>query len=764
MARPHHEYKGVLWDALLSVLLALGALSAMLAVWGSLSPGLLLPIAAFAAGWLLSLLARRWNDRPALLWGVRLLPWAVVLVVWGLREIWQGLLLWFNCGISLWNDLHQAGVALFPASATARSVTAVTVAVGFGMGWLIHWLVEHRHVVLGGIFCALLLLVQLLTGTLSPWFCGLCLAAFLGLWITMQTTLPTARMLALWGAAAVVLVLCATVLPGGELAGVTRFRENTRQDIHDARYGQEYLPQGDLSQAAQLHQGTTELLNVRTQQIKELYLRGFVGAVYDDGTWLPLPDEAYTGDYAGMMDWLTQHNFDPLTQSADYYALCDDGEAPEDNLLMVDVTGTSRSYLYLPITTESVERSDIREQKDTRIAPKGLLGIRYYTVNERSSARPAELTVRASWVSQPVTEDQRLYTEAEAVYREFVYDTYTHIAPELRSLIEEMFWQEEPEEGVYSAVTHVREVLKQQTTYAPEAETAASADPIRDFLTGSRRGNAMLYASAAVEALRCVGIPARYVEGYYLSSSAVEQSDGTVSLTGQDAHAWVEVYFDGIGWLPVDVTPGYYYDAVTLQQMVALPDTVRKTAAWADGNNSSTTVPDNSQPGTKPMPDAEMIFQDTVMVLMGMAVFLVVVLVVLAALLELLRWLADSRAAAEYRRADPRRQVALLQRRMFRLLELWGVDACLGWNTEQTDEAVSRCFPDVEPGDYRRAAALMEKSVYGGMELEPHEMRTVQALLDKITAAKAEGRLRWRLRYSRVFPTRTSRPPQPKRA
>ena len=42
---------------------------------------------------------------------------------------------------------------------------------------------------------------------------------------------------------------------------------------------------------------------------------------------------------------------------------------------------------------------------------------------------------------------------------------------------------------------------------------------------------------------------------------------------------WAEVYFDGIGWLPVDVTPGYYYDAVKLQQMVATPDMVQKTLA-----------------------------------------------------------------------------------------------------------------------------------------------------------------------------------------
>ena len=71
-------------------------------------------------------------------------------------------------------------------------------------------------------------------------------------------------------------------------------------------------------------------------------------------------------------------------------------------------------------------------------------------------------------------------------------------------------------------------------------------DPLQWFLTTSRTGNQMLYASAAVEAFRADGIPARYVEGYYLGASKIQDSkNGEVSITGENAHAWVEVYFDG---------------------------------------------------------------------------------------------------------------------------------------------------------------------------------------------------------------------------
>ena len=74
-------------------------------------------------------------------------------------------------------------------------------------------------------------------------------------------------------------------------------------------------------------------------------------------------------------------------------------------------------------------------------------------------------------------------------------------------------------------------------------------DPLQWFLTTSRTGNQMLYASAAVEAFRAHGIPARYVEGYYFGASKIQDSkNGEVSITGENAHAWVEVYFDGVGW------------------------------------------------------------------------------------------------------------------------------------------------------------------------------------------------------------------------
>lgn len=746
---------GVLWSAFLGAPLAVGGLSVLLRIWGPLSPGILGPAAAALAGGLLCAAAARQTARPVLAWGLRLGPWLALLLA-GAGSLWQGLLLWLNSGIARWNSLHQGGAALFPTTATTGSVLLVSLAAGAALGQLSYGLVARHRTALCGVYCGVLALAALLTGTLSAVWGSLLFAAFLGVWVT-RGALPARQARCLWGVAATALLACAVLTPSGELVRVTRLRQQAAQQLQTVRYGEDRLPQGALRQAASLNSDDAQALTVQAEQIKTLYLRGYVGAVYRDGVWKPLPASAYSGDYAGMLQWLARQGFDPLTQPAAYYSLCEADDRPENNRLTVSVTGASRRYLYLPASLTAVKGANTADRKDQRLTPTDLFGARTYTADELSSSRPAELTVRAAWVGQPQTEAQRAYTQAEAVYREFVYQQYTTPDAGLQPLLQQLFWQDDPaaDDGIYSAITRVREVLRQTVSYTASLQPSAEdVDPIRDFLTGSRQGNSMLYASAAVQALRSCGIPARYVEGYYLSAAALENSGGeAAALTGQDAHAWAEVYFDGIGWLPVDVTPGYYFDAVTLQQMVALPDTVQKTAALVENGDNSGAPAEGGAASGGSQPTPLVVFKNTLWVLLGLLVLAVFVLTVLFALAELLRLAAERRAAQAYHRANADQKVRLQYRQLFRLLRLWGVDACLGWDAAKTDAALTACFADIQPGDYTAAAALLEKALYGGITLEPYEMRTVQALLDKVQTARPKQRRLWlRLRYSSLLP------------
>ena len=71
-------------------------------------------------------------------------------------------------------------------------------------------------------------------------------------------------------------------------------------------------------------------------------------------------------------------------------------------------------------------------------------------------------------------------------------------------------------------------------------------------LDSTAKGTTYQYATVAALALRYYGIPARYVEGFTVKTAENEN----VSVTDENAGAWVEVYQDGVGWLPLALTPG----------------------------------------------------------------------------------------------------------------------------------------------------------------------------------------------------------------
>ncbi|MBR4727629.1 MAG: transglutaminase domain-containing protein, partial [Clostridia bacterium] len=72
------------------------------------------------------------------------------------------------------------------------------------------------------------------------------------------------------------------------------------------------------------------------------------------------------------------------------------------------------------------------------------------------------------------------------------------------------------------------------------------------FVLEEKRGYCTYYASAMAVMARLAGIPSRYAEGYRV----ISDGSGEILVTGEDAHAWAELYFNGIGWLTFDATPG----------------------------------------------------------------------------------------------------------------------------------------------------------------------------------------------------------------
>ncbi|MGE0493830.1 MAG: DUF4129 domain-containing transglutaminase family protein [Vulcanimicrobiota bacterium] len=95
--------------------------------------------------------------------------------------------------------------------------------------------------------------------------------------------------------------------------------------------------------------------------------------------------------------------------------------------------------------------------------------------------------------------------------------------------------------------------LSEQGRYQPDAERPRGVDPIAHFLSHGLAGHCEFFASSMALILRSQGIPSRYVVGFKLYERN-PWGDYWV-VRDRDAHAWVEVYLEGEGWVTYDPTP-----------------------------------------------------------------------------------------------------------------------------------------------------------------------------------------------------------------
>ena len=192
-----------------------------------------------------------------------------------------------------------------------------------------------------------------------------------------------------------------------------------------------------------------------------------------------------------------------------------------------------------------------------------------------------------------------------------------------------------------------------------------------------------------------------------------------------------------MGWLPVDVTPGFYYDALALQQLVAMPDSIRRTAAMEDAGDAAGEVAQTDDSGAD-RPDG--LLDGTVYppeLLLGVLALLLILASLAAAALEGTLLLCRVRVLSGFKHASPGQRVRLLAWWGQRILAARGVEATIGWHTEETDAMLAEMIDTVNPGEYRRVCGLLEKAIYGGIALKVYEERAAYSLLDRLYHAPA---------------------------
>ena len=177
--------------------------------------------------------------------------------------------------------------------------------------------------------------------------------------------------------------------------------------------------------------------------------------------------------------------------------------------------------------------------------------------------------------------------DAELAYRQFVYSSYLSLPESTRDALLDIA-EENALNGddVLESVSLVAEFVRNSAVYNIDTQPYPSEDYAVYLLTEGTEGYCVHFATAVAAMYRALGIPARIVSGVLAETVA----DTPVEVRRLNEHAWVEVYLDGTGWLPVEVTPG----------------SADGSGEGSSGQSAEAALPggEDSQPTPEPLPSS----------------------------------------------------------------------------------------------------------------------------------------------------------------
>ncbi len=303
------------------------------------------------------------------------------------------------------------------------------------------------------------------------------------------------------------------------------------------------------------------VLTYRTDAEEPDYLRTYVLDEFDGVNWTMTPvnaskDTRVDGELPLPTGWGTARSEDAATTRISL-----DAESPRMDFLplpywarSVEVTGewyadpgshvvftTDSPPTGLSFTVESVDRRPTTEELSDTGDPRSLPGD-YRDLPRNLDPRVRELT-------EALTEQARTpYERAVALQEYFTGGSFTY-------------------------------------DLAPPA-VPGDADPLAHFLLEDRIGYCEQFAGAMAVMARQVGVPARVAVGY---TAGERMGDGRWAVSVGDAHAWPELYFEGVGWVRFEPTP----TSSGGQGSASVPDYAR--GGREGGSVSSGTVPEEPE-------------------------------------------------------------------------------------------------------------------------------------------------------------------------
>ena len=324
-----------------------------------------------------------------------------------------------------------------------------------------------------------------------------------------------------------------------------------KQALHTMLYDQDTnsMPEGDLKNLPGWNKSDTKALKLTMTQPQKLYLRGVVYETYDGTSWTQRSARELSEEES-LFYWLHRSGFFGQSQIGTAWGLTTQ-EAPAE--LTIENLSACKAHGYFPYALCGSENLDAALIGDNSFPESESLG--YYP-----GSVPAWYETQQLLASAQGQQDISAYLDQEKAYEAYVTDVDLQLTNESWSVLNRQFEGEAVPQTLSQILNFIRTWLAENLVYDEQVKTLnGNSDFLQYTLERSGSGYSVHYATAATLMLRYFGVPARYVEGYFLSAAEAEyfQPGQTILLTENHAHAWAEYYLPGVGFIPFEVTPGY---------------------------------------------------------------------------------------------------------------------------------------------------------------------------------------------------------------
>lgn len=380
----------------------------------------------------------------------------------------------------------------------------------------------------------------------------------------------------------------------------------------------------NLSGALPSKTGET-ILKVYSTKQGTLLLRGFSLGIYTGSSWEQFDESIQkelrmfqivdTTPFGGDEIYIT-----PLSLPA-FYAMTK--ENAERYTVGVAEAAEGGEIVYTPYYPMFINYKDMAYNSDSYVLYKNnSLFMKNekasYSINAYSYNDITHVLDNQSELYRRILENQpdtiRELEKAEDAYSKAVHRYYTQINGKTRAFLEEYTKDENFQQytDLKDLINAVSRFVKNSAEYNINTpQTPAGEDYLEYFLTKSKQGYCMHFATEATLIFRMLGIPARYVTGFSINVAGEDVGEW-INATDKNAHAWPEIYIDNIGWIPVDVTPNIYQNQSdtsgdSASRNTSIPSATSQDTSSASSETSSSAgtssiSEDSSEDSSLPVP------------------------------------------------------------------------------------------------------------------------------------------------------------------